>query len=68
MTGEGQVKNQPLKRRKKLELSHLNSTAGKMPMQTNQPFASTWKQQGSEGFFRTKLSLNQCGFPPMATQ
>lgn len=50
------MKDRPLKRGKELELFQLNSTAGKMPAQTNQPFTSTWKQQGSEGFIRTKLS------------
>lgn len=69
------MKDQLLKRGKELELSQLNSTTGKMPAQKPQPFSSTWKQQGSEGFIRTKLGicqnqteLNQCGFAPTAEQ
>lgn len=52
------MKDEPLERGKELELSYLNSTAGKMPAQTNQPFSSIWKQQGGERFVRTKLSLS----------
>ena len=61
------MKDQSLERGKELELSQLNSTAGKMPAQTNQPFASIWKQQGSEGFIRTKPGIyrNQTEFKPM---
>lgn len=48
------MKDQPLEMGKELE---LNSAAGKMPAQTNQPFPSTWRQRGSEQFFRTKLGI-----------